>query len=145
MIGPWEFVKKPSEPHPNVSYDFYKSIFGNAHEKWNMEMLFTDFLCYRGPEMGQYQDCGTAEEGAHKWLAGMTRAAMDTGSEVQYCMALAHQILESSEFQGVTNARVSGDGGLDVASGMMPALLASIVGLGWSKDNLRTADRYGQQ
>ncbi len=139
--GPWNFVKKPSEPHPNVSYDFYKSIFGNANKQWNMEMLFTDFLCYRGPEMGQYQDCGDDVEGAHKWLSGMTRAAMDTGSEVQYCMALAHQILESSEFQGVTNARVSGDGGLDVASGTMPSLLASTVGLGWSKDNLRTADK----
>ena len=78
--------------HPNISYDFYKSIFGNAHEKWNMEMLFTDFLCYRGPEMGQYQDCGEEVEGAHKWLAGMTKAATDTGSEVQYCMALAHQV-----------------------------------------------------
>ena len=81
--GPWEFVKKPSEPHPNISYDFYKSIFGNANAKWNMEMLFTDFLCYRGPEMGMYQDCGDDVEGAHKWLAGMTHAAMDTGSEIQ--------------------------------------------------------------
>jgi hypothetical protein len=41
----------------------------------------------------------------------------------------------------VTNARVNGDGGLDTASMVFPALLAATVGLGWSKDNLRTADR----
>ena len=40
--GPWDFVKKGNEPHPNVSYAFYKSIFGNAASKWNMKMLFTD-------------------------------------------------------------------------------------------------------
>ena len=75
------------------------------------------------------------------WLAGMTTAAGDHGVEVQYCMALAHQILESVEFSAVTNARVNGDGGLDVGGLTMPALLAATVGLGWSKDNLRTADR----
>ena len=45
--GAWDFVKKGNEPHPNSSYAFYRSIFGNAAEQWNMKMLFTDFLCYR--------------------------------------------------------------------------------------------------
>ena len=42
------------EPHPNVSYAMYSDIIGNAARKYGMEMLFTDFLCYRGPSMQQY-------------------------------------------------------------------------------------------
>ena len=56
-------------------------------------------------------------------------------------MALAHHVLASARFREVTNARVNGDGGLDVGAMTLPALLAATVGLGWSKDNLRTADR----
>ena len=56
-------------------------------------------------------------------------------------MALAHQILESVHWPAVTNARANGDGGLDVASLPLTGLLAATAGLGWSKDNLRTADR----
>lgn len=35
----------------------------------------------------------------------MTNGAGDNDVEVQYCMALAHQILESVHFPAVTNAR----------------------------------------
>jgi hypothetical protein len=129
------------EPHPNTSYQFYTDLFRYNQQHFNMEMLFTDFLCYRGPSMGSYQDVPVGEEGSHMWLAGQTRAAQDLGVEVQWCMALAHQILESVEFPAVTNARANGDGGLAVESLPLTGLLASMVGLGWSKDNLRTADR----
>ena len=44
------------------------------------------------------------EEGGHAWLGGQARAAGDLGVEVQWCMALAHQILESTQFPSVTNA-----------------------------------------
>ena len=77
--------------------------------------------------MGQYQDCGENEEAQHKWLGGMTEGAADNDVEVQYCMALAHQILMSAEYPAVTNARVNGDGGLDVAGLRIPALLAATV------------------
>jgi hypothetical protein len=90
---------------------------------------------------GAYQDTPQDEEGQHMWLGGMTEGAADHGVEVQYCMALAHQILMSVEFPAVTNARVNGDGGLNIAGLRLPSLLAATVGLGWSKDNLRTADR----
>ena len=61
--------------------------------------------------------------------------------EVQYCMALAHQILESVHWPAVTNARANGDGGLEVGALALTSVLAASAGLGWSKDNLRTADR----
>ena len=132
---------KAQEPHPNASYALYSDIIGEAARQYGMQMLFTDFLCFRGPAMQAYQDVGAGEEGGHKWLAGMTDGAAAHGVEVQYCMAEAHQILESAEFGAVTNARVNGDGGLDVGAMELPALLAATAGLGWSKDNLRTADR----
>ena len=134
-------MTKNNEPHPNASFRMYGDLIRNATKKYNMEMLFTDFLCYRGPAMGQYQDVPALEEGQHMWIGGQANAAGSCGVEVQWCMALASQILMSVEFGAVTNARVNGDGGLDVANGLLPALLASTVGLGWSKDNLRTADR----
>ena len=67
--------------------------------------------------------------------------AQTHGVEVQMCMALAHQILMSVEWPSVTNCRVNGDGGLAVDALVLPSVLAGAVGLGWSKDNLRTADR----
>ena len=73
--------------------------------------------------------------------AGMTRGAQDNGAEVQYCMAGAHTVMSALEFPSVTNARVNGDGGLDTVSIVLPSVLAGALGLGWSKDNLRTADR----
>lgn len=70
----------------------------------------------------------------------MTLAAQNLGMEVQYCMALAHQILLSLEWPAVTNSRVNGDGGLDTPSLVLPSVLASMVGLGWSKGMVGTCD-----
>lgn len=133
--------KDEMEPHPTESRRMYGDIMGAAKELYSMEMLFTDFLCYRGPSMAAYSDVPLGEDGEHLWLGGQALAAQDHGIEVQWCMALAHQILMSVEFPSVTNARVNGDGGLDTPSLILPAFLAATVGLGWSKDNLRTADR----
>ena len=43
-----------------------------------MEMLFTDFLCYRGPAMGQEQDVPDGEEGEHMWLGGQMKAVSNS-------------------------------------------------------------------
>ena len=51
------------------------------------------------------------------------------------------QIMMTLEYPAVTNTRVNGDGGLAIEGAVLPSLLTGIVGLGWSKDNLRTADR----
>ena len=57
--------QKNNEPHPTTSYLMYSDLIKNAKEKYNMEMLFTDFLCYRQPAMEQYQDVPDGEEGGH--------------------------------------------------------------------------------
>ena len=63
------------EPHPNTTLEFYTDLFQYNQEHFNMEHLFTDFLCYRGPSMAQYQDVPAGEEGEHMWLGGMSMAA----------------------------------------------------------------------
>ena len=106
-IGAWQrFADKPSqdhaqpglaEAHPTAAYDFYHSILSYAKAHWNMEMLFLDFICLRGPHLeqalpGHWQ----ASEG---WLEGATTAAMELGMEVQYCMACPHQGMASLKWQ----------------------------------------------
>lgn len=98
--------------------------------------LFTDFLCFRGPELdGQLPQYFKA---SHVWLQGMILAATDAGLEVQLCMACPHQALESLDWPAVTNARANGDGGMFVPQLTYPALLAASLGIGWSK----VRDRY---
>ena len=98
-IGRWDVELPPfdhpqpelAESHPRASYDFYTSILRVGKERWAMEMLFLDFICFRGPHLraalsGQF-GAGTA------WLAGATTAAQDLGLEVQYCMACPFQAM----------------------------------------------------
>ena len=57
----------------------------------------------------------------------------------QACMTAPMEILASVDGMGaITNARVSGDGGISVSAAAMGSLLTSIVGIGWSKDNIKT-------
>ena len=50
----------------------------------------------------------------------------------------AHQAMDSLRWPAVTNARANSDGGMAVPDLTYSALLAGALGLGWSKDNLRT-------
>jgi hypothetical protein len=124
--------------HPDSAHAFYTSILSTARAQWGMQQLFTDFLCWRGAALASalpgYFGAGEA------WLGGMARAAQDLGMEVQFCMACGHQALLSLQWPAVTNARGSGDGGAGtpgVRSFTFSSVMAALVGLGWSKDNLR--------
>jgi hypothetical protein len=136
----WKMVGSTyMEPHPNVSLGFHRDIYGNAAARFGMEMVFFDYLQLRGKMMAQFQDVDADEDGEHKWLAGSAVAAAENGAEMQFCMAWAHHILSSVEWPAVTNARVNGDGGSDTGTLILSSMLAGMVGLGWSKDNLHTA------
>lgn len=129
------------EIEPASSLSFHSSIFQTAL-KWGFKGLFTDFIGFRGGWASRQGDGVAADdEPEHAWLGGMTLAAQNLGVEVQYCMANAHQLLMSLEWPAVTNARANGDGGLDTGAFRYTSLYAAMLGLGWSKDNLRTADR----
>ena len=82
-VGKYDMTKQ-NEPHPNASYTMYSDLMRAAKSDYNMQGLFTDFLCYRGPAMAGYHDVPFGEDGEHMWLAGMTKAAQDLGIEVQY-------------------------------------------------------------
>eukprot|EP00729_Bicosta_minor_P002986 gene2986-8622_t len=84
-----------------------------------------------------YYTNGFGGDNAYKNIAKYKMAGIDAWEAWNG----AHQVLESSQFNAVTSARVNGDGGLDIVALTLPAVLAATVGLGWSKDNLRTADR----
>lgn len=126
------------EPHPNVSLPFHRDIYGNAVKQFGMEMVFFDYLQLRGKLMLQFQDVPPGEEGEHMWLSGATTATLELKAEMQFCMAWAHHILNSVEWPAVTNARANGDGGASAGDLVLSSLLAGMVGLGWSKDNLHT-------
>jgi hypothetical protein len=121
--------------HPRDARRFYDSILAPAVAHWGMAHFFTDFLCYRGPQLAAALPAVYAPDAA--WLEGMTGAASDLGLEVQYCMACAHQALQSLAWPAVTNARANGDGGMDLPALIFSSVMAASVGLGWSKDNLR--------
>jgi hypothetical protein len=124
--------------HPDDAYAAYTDMLTPLKNLANMQMLFTDFLCWRGPELQRHLP--TYFEADHTWLDGMTRAAQDLGIEVQYCMACGHQAMDSLRWPAVTNMRASGDGGLNVPAFAYASLLQGALGLGFSKDNLRLSN-----
>ena len=132
--APWSAVNV-AIAHPDTAYEFYSSILKTGRDEWGMQHFFTDFLCWREQKaalaLPGLFDAGEA------WLGGMTRAAEDLGLEVQYCMACGHQALLSLQWPAVTNARANGDGGMSLAELTFSSVMAAMVGLGWSKDNLR--------
>ena len=52
-----DFSLWTTEPLPTVARAFYSDLWGHAVEHYGMEVLFTDFLAYRGPALGTCHDC----------------------------------------------------------------------------------------
>lgn len=125
---------------PNASYGFYKEILSKGVKDWNMEMLFTDFMSDRGDAL--QRAIPAHFEAAHEWMEGMITAASELGLESQICMANPSQALDTLLMGSVTNARISGDGGMKTDALPVSASLAAVVGLGWSKDNLQIGGKW---
>ena len=124
--------------HPDDAHAAYTDMLTPLKQQANMQMLFTDFLCWRGPEV--QRQLPSYFEADHHWLSGMTEAAQQLGLEVQYCMACAHQAMDSLRWPAVTNMRANGDGGLAVPDLAYASLFQGALGLGFSKDNLRLSN-----
>ena len=88
------------EPAPSAALGFYSELWSHAVREYGMAMLFTDFLCYRGPAMGTCGGCQHAlpavVEAEQLWLAGMTRGASDAGAEVQWSGRTQRVLFSSS-------------------------------------------------
>jgi hypothetical protein len=107
-----------------------------------MTMLFKDDLQDQGARITQFfpDRFGVKLD----WLRGLTAALAELGLSMQACMTAPMEILASVQnMTAITNARVSGDGGVSVSAAAMGSLLTSMVGIGWSKDNVKTATHGG--
>ena len=146
-VGPWRGTAKPLNYgrgdqsvtllHPDRSREFYLEIMRRARDEWGMTMLFKDDLADQGARITQF----FPERFGVKltWLKGLTGALAELGLSMQACMTAPMEILASVDgMEAITNARVSGDGGISVSAAAMGSLLTSIVGIGWSKDNIKT-------
>lgn len=147
-VGPWRGISKPLNYgrgdqsvallHPDRARAFYLEILGRARDEWGMSMLFKDDLADQGERItAQFpQRFGVKLF----WLRAITGALSDLGMSMQACMTAPTEILASVQnMSALTNARVSGDGGLGVSSAEFGSVLTSMVGVGWSKDNVKTA------
>jgi hypothetical protein len=60
------------------------------------------------------------------WLRGLTGALAQLGLSMQACMTAPVEILASAQnMSALTNARVSGDGGISIASAAAGSVLAA--------------------
>ena len=122
---------------PEKSYGFYSEIFKKARDDWGMSMLFKDDLADQGQRIIEQYPSTFGVKSA--WLGGLTGALQDLGLSMQACMTAPAEIMGSAQnMSAISNARVSGDGGRNVAQAAFGALLTSLVGIAWSKDNVRT-------
>ena len=107
-----------------------------------MTMLFKDDLQDQGARITQFfpERFGVKLD----WLRGLTAALAELGLSMQACMTAPMEILaDVHSMTAITNARVSGDGGVSVYAAAMGSLLTSMVGIGWPKDNVKTATHGG--
>jgi hypothetical protein len=144
-VGPWRAGSKPLNYgkgdqsvtllHPDSSYDFYLELMRHARDEWGMEMLFKDDLSDQGSRITKMfpQTFGAKD----KWLGGLAKALEALGMSMQCCMTAPEEIMASLDWPAVTNARVSGDGGRSLNRATLGAVLTAMVGVGWSKDNVR--------
>ena len=79
---------------------------------------------------------------AQRYYSGMSKAAVESGISLQFCMSVPHHILASITLDGVTHARGSFDNHGSVEQNMAPLAYSSLffdaVGLRPSKDNVQT-------
>lgn len=122
---------------PNMSHGFYFELFTRARDEWGMSMLFKDDLMDQGRRLAA---AFPHTFGAHfQWFNGLALALDELGLSMQACMTAPFEIMMSATMPAVSNARVSDDGGRDAGKASLGAVLTALLGVAWSKDNVRTA------
>eukprot|EP01137_Pigoraptor_chileana_P030725 Opistho-2@17610 len=84
----------------------YLEMMGKAKEAWHLAVYEQDWMITVFEGMGFMRKNITA---ARTWLVAMGDAAAHHGLTVQYCMATAGQLLQSTEIPAVTQARARHD------------------------------------
>ena len=121
---------------PVAARAFYDQLFARKAEL-GMVGYSQDFLDFQDLLFPAFL---TSPTGNNAWQAAQAAAALAARIPMQYCMALASDILNSMAFGAVTNARASDDYGAGGSNWRIGAssLLLSAVGLAASKDNFWT-------
>ena len=129
-------------PPPEESHAFYTKVFeyGHAHGGVGYEVDFMSNLFIDIPEFRRTLDASTG------WQRGMNDAGMDTNTTIQFCMMQPSDLLNSLQFNAVTNGRASGDyAGPNNWNVGGSSLLFWAMGMRPSKDNFWSGDGQKRQ
>lgn len=103
-ISAWTGSVLNAAVHPDDSHAAYTDMLSPLVEWGNMQMLFTDFLCWRGPEV--QRQLPEYFEADHTWLEGMVRPLSVFSSPSPRSAALlwlsGHRSQPCHKFQSLT-------------------------------------------
>ena len=129
-------------PPPEDSHAFYTKVFeyAHAHGAVGYEVDFMSNLFISVPEFRRTLDAATG------WQSGLNTAALETTTPVQWCMMQPSDLLNSVQFDAVTNGRASMDyeDSANLFVGGASVLFWS-MGLRPSKDNFWSGDGQKRQ
>ncbi|KAH3742798.1 Non-lysosomal glucosylceramidase [Pelomyxa schiedti] len=87
-----------------IGQDLYQQLMKNASSDWKMQLYEANDLAFPYMNMDSLQ---TNVSTARTWMTNMANAANVNRNTIQYGNMLPNQILQSSEFPAVTQARVN--------------------------------------
>lgn len=85
---------------------FWNDLLYNASSKWGLSTYEQDWLNHQTLD---FTPLLTDIALGRRWLAQMASAAKKNNLTVQYCMSLSRHVLQSLEFDAVTQIRVTND------------------------------------
>lgn len=85
---------------------FWNDLFYNGSSQWGLKTYEQDWLNHQTLD---FTPLLTNLSLGRRWLKNMADAAEKNGMTVQYCMSLSRHIMQSLEFNAVTQARVTND------------------------------------
>lgn len=138
----WPHGADAGVPPPAKSRAFYTKVFKYAHAHGGVgyEVDFMSNLFIDVPEFRRTLDAST------QWQRGMNHAGLDTNTTIQFCMMQPSDLLNSLQFNAVTNGRASDDyaeaGNWDIGGS---SLLFWAMGMRPSKDNFWSSDGQRRQ
>jgi len=133
--GKWSFIIEDDMALP-LETAFWEELFRSPTEQWGLATYEQDWL---PSQFGMNATLRSATLG-RQWLKQMADAALNANITVEYCSAWPRFILQSVEFQAVTQSRASDDyhPGNDQWRVGYTSMLLDALALTPAKDNFRS-------
>ena len=109
----------------NDSYAFYRYLWESAKERSGGNFVGSE-VDHQVDTIHYLASHRTGYDYAQRYYDGMSRAAVETGISLQFCMSTPHHILASITLDAVTHARGSYDNHGSVAQNMAPLAFSSL-------------------